>query len=72
MTVTISENYNILPILRFFVGLFIGKENLSLYDNLDWEKSRDTFQTDDFTYPDYYISQDFHGTRYTLGRTRAI
>lgn len=60
---TISENASILTILRFFVGLLIGKENLSLYDNLDWEKSRDTFQTHDFTYPDYYISQDFHGIR---------
>lgn len=45
------------------MGLFIGQENLSLYDNLDWERSRDIFKTHDFVYPDYYISQDFHGIR---------
>lgn len=59
----ISDNSSLLPFLRFFVRLLIGKENLSLYDTVDWEKSRDLFQTNNFTYPEYYTSQDFHGIR---------
>ncbi|MGB5710394.1 MAG: hypothetical protein WBM44_05740 [Waterburya sp.] len=59
----ISNNSSLFPVLRFFIGLLIGKENLNLYDTVDWEKSSEFFETNDFVYPDYYISQDFHGIR---------
>lgn len=59
----ISEHSILLPFLRLLVGWLIGKENLNLYDTLDWEASSDRFNANDFAYPEYYYSQDFHGIR---------
>ena len=57
----ISENPILLPFLRLLVSLFIGKENLRLYDTLDWEQISDRFRLNDIAYPEYYFSQNFHG-----------
>ncbi len=56
-----DDNLILLSCLRLLAGLFIGKENLRLYDTLDWERSSDRFLAADFTYPEYYTSQNFHG-----------
>ena len=58
---TILENPIVLPWLRLIVGIVIGKDNLKLYDTLDWQKSGDRFINNDFDYPQYYSSQNFHG-----------
>ena len=57
----IDDNPILLSCLRCLVGLFIGKENLRLYDNLDWEQISDRFLATDFNYPEYYTSKNFHG-----------
>ena len=49
------ENPILLPILRTLVGALIGKENLQLFDTVDWQ------DTSGFKYPEYYTSQNFHG-----------
>jgi len=61
--VAISNNPILLPFLRLLVGLFIGQENLELHDNFDWEQARDRFKNNKIKYPDYYLSQDFHGIK---------
>ncbi len=58
---TINDNPILLSGLRLCVGLFIGKENLRLYNTLDWEQAITRFCTADFTYPEYYSSKNFHG-----------
>ena len=58
---TILENPILLPWLRTIVGAFIGKDNLNLYDRLDWERECDRFVSKDYHYPQYYQSQNFHG-----------
>ena len=57
----IDDNPILLSCLRPLVGLFIGRENLRLYDSLDWQQSIDSFAANDFTYPEYYSSKNFHG-----------
>ena len=57
----IDDNPILLSCLRLLVGLFIGKENLRLYDTLDWEQTSDRFLATDFIYPEYYTSKNFHG-----------
>lgn len=59
----ISDNSILLPFLRLLVGLFIGQENLKLHDTLDWEQISDRFRNNEIKYPDYYLSQDFHGIK---------
>lgn len=59
----IDNNPILLFCLRLLVGLFIGKENLRLYDNLDWEQASDYFLSKNFTYPEYFSSKDFHGIK---------
>ena len=59
----IDDNSILLSCLRPLVGLFIGKENLRLYDSLDWQHSIDSFSANDFTYPEYYSSKNFHGIK---------
>ena len=49
------ENPILLPILRTLVGTLIGKENLQLFDTVDWR------DTSEFEYPEYYTSKNFHG-----------
>ena len=49
------ENPILLPILRLLVGALIGKENLKLFDTVDWQ------DTSEFKYPEYYTSKNFHG-----------
>ncbi|MEL6930343.1 MAG: class I SAM-dependent methyltransferase [Cyanobacteria bacterium J06600_6] len=49
------ENPILLPILRLLVGALIGKDNLKLFDTLDWQDNSN------FKYPEYYRSQNFHG-----------
>lgn len=58
---TIAENPILLSCSRLLVGLLIGKENLRLYDTLDWEQSQEDFSASDFLYPEYYTSKNFHG-----------
>ncbi len=57
----INDNQILLSCLRLLVGIFIGKENLRLYDTLDWERSINRFISEDFAYPQYYTSRNFHG-----------
>ncbi|MDJ0634203.1 MAG: class I SAM-dependent methyltransferase [Xenococcaceae cyanobacterium MO_188.B29] len=59
--VAIDNNPLLLSCLRPLVGLLIGQENLRLYDNLDWEQTSNRFSANDFTYPEYYSSKNFHG-----------
>ncbi len=59
----ISENPTLLPFLRLLVRIFIGKDNLRLYDTIDWEQASDRFLASDYTYPEYYSSKDFHGIK---------
>ena len=53
----ITENPIVLPILRLLVGTLIGKENLKLFDTVDWQDNSD------FPYPEYYRHQNFHGIK---------
>ncbi len=56
----LEDNPILFALSRSLVGLFIGQENLRLYDNLDWEAYQNRFISEDFTYPEYY-QKDFHG-----------
>ena len=56
----LEDNPILFSLSRLLVGLFIGQENLQLYDNLDWQAYCDRFIPADFTYPEYY-QKDFHG-----------
>ena len=60
---TILENPILFPLLRLMVGIFIGKDNLKLYETVNWSKTSDRFAATDFEYPQYYRSQDFHGIK---------
>ena len=57
----LEDHPTLLSCLRFLVGLFIGNENLRLYDTLDWEEAIDNCSAANFTYPEYYTSKNFHG-----------
>ena len=57
----IEDNPTLLSCLKLLVGLFIGKENLRLYDTLNWEQAIGNFSATDFIYPEYYTSKNFHG-----------
>ncbi len=63
ITVKIENNPIVLSGLRLLVGLFIGKDNLKLYDTLDWQQEIERFLVKDCTYPEYYTSKDFHGIK---------
>ncbi len=58
---TLNDNPILLSGLRLLVSLFIGKDNLRLYDTLDWEQAINPFCATDFIYPEYYSSKNFHG-----------
>ncbi|MBE9125653.1 MULTISPECIES: class I SAM-dependent methyltransferase [unclassified Coleofasciculus] len=48
--------------LKPVVGLLIDEEELrQLEQSIDWETESDRFRHPDLTYPDYYITQNFHG-----------
>ena len=55
-----SENSILLPLLRLIVGSSIGKDNLKLYDTVDWQKIANSLATN-VNYPEYYSSKNFHG-----------
>ena len=55
----ILESPILLPLLRLMVGTLIGKENLKLYDTVDWQQVENCYA--DYKYPEYYKSKDFHG-----------
>jgi len=57
----ILDNPILFPILRSLVEIFIGQENLRLYETVNW--SQNPFATSDDQYPEYYRSQDFHGIK---------
>ena len=59
--VAILENPILLPFFRLLVGVFIGQDNLRLYDTVDWQQASDRFVAPGHNYPEYYSSQDFHG-----------
>ena len=54
----LEDNPILLSCARLLVGLFIGRENLKLYDRLDWEDNQ--FNSKDFSYPEYY-QKNYHG-----------
>ena len=54
---SIRENPILFPMLRTVVGALIGKENLHLFDTVDWQ------DLSNFPYPEYYRSQNFHGIK---------
>ena len=58
---TILENSLLLPVLRRLVSTFIGKDNLRLYDTVDWQQNR--FGSLNYEYPEYYSSKNFHGIK---------
>ena len=48
--------------LQPLFGLMINREELKeLSDKIDWDKESDRFSAPDFVYPEYYLSQNFHG-----------
>ena len=48
--------------LQPLFGLMIDRESLKeLSDSIDWDKESDRFSSPDFIYPEYYLSQNFHG-----------
>ena len=57
----ILENSLLLPVLRRLVSIFIGKENLRLYDTVDWQQNR--FGSQNYKYPEYYSNKNFHGIK---------
>ena len=59
----ILENPILLPCFRLLVEIFIGKDNLKLYDTLDWQQASDRFIPNDYQYPEYYSSKNFHGIK---------
>ena len=48
-------------LLKSIFRLLIGKDQLDLYENLDWENQSDRFRQPELVYPDYYSTQNFHG-----------
>ena len=45
-------------------GFLIDREALKeLYDSIDWEEAGDRLKDPDTIYPEYYISQNFHGIK---------
>ena len=60
---TILDNPILLPFLRSFVGALIGKDNIKLYDTVNWTETSDRFAAINFKYPEYYCSRDFHGIK---------
>ncbi|MDJ0743040.1 MAG: class I SAM-dependent methyltransferase [Xenococcaceae cyanobacterium MO_167.B27] len=59
----ILKNSILLACLRLLVRIFIGKDNLRLYDTVDWKQGRDRFIASNCTYPEYYSTKDFHGIK---------
>ena len=59
----ILENPVLLPFFRLVVGVFIGRDNLKLYDTVDWQQARDRFIELDYKHPEYYSSKNFHGIK---------
>jgi ubiquinone/menaquinone biosynthesis C-methylase UbiE len=47
--------------LKTLVGLAIGRDNVELYDRVDWQREIAKFHRSDLIYPDYYTSKNFHG-----------
>lgn len=60
---TILENPILLPLLRSVVGIFIGKDNLQIYDSCNWQQVKQNSRLSEHHYPKYYVSQDFHGIK---------
>ncbi|GAB4533625.1 MAG: class I SAM-dependent methyltransferase [Pleurocapsa sp.] len=59
----LAEKSILLSFFRLIFSIFVGKENLILYDTLDWEKEISLFSSCNFKYPEYYLGQDFHGIK---------
>jgi len=54
---TIWDNF-----LKPIFSLLIDQEKLrEMQKNIDWERETEIFRQKDLNYPDYYISQNFHG-----------
>ncbi|MGD1922510.1 MAG: class I SAM-dependent methyltransferase [Pleurocapsa sp.] len=48
--------------LQPLFGLIIDREELKkLSDNIDWDTESDRMSSPEFVYPEYYLSQNFHG-----------
>lgn len=48
--------------LQPLFGLIIDREELKkLSDSIDWNEESDRLSSPDFIYPEYYLSQNFHG-----------
>lgn len=52
---------SIKPIMKAVFGMWIGRENLRLYDTLDWNVANDRHCNAAVPYPDYYTQPAFHG-----------
>lgn len=64
LPVLTSSTAEFLPkqqLLRLIFRLFVGRQRQQWYETLDWEKECDRFRDPSLIYPDYYISQNFHG-----------
>jgi ubiquinone/menaquinone biosynthesis C-methylase UbiE len=48
-------------LFRAVLGVLVGQDHLRFYDAIDWQRESDRFRQPDLVYPDYYISQNFHG-----------
>ena len=49
-------------LLKPIFGLAIDRQELKkLSDSIDWERECDRLQSANLTYPEYYLSQNFHG-----------
>ena len=48
-------------IFRLIFTALLGKEEIGLFDTLDWDKEITRFQSSNFCYPSYYQKSNFHG-----------
>ena len=48
--------------LQPLFGLMVDRQELKEFsDSIDWERECDRFRCDEVVYPEYYLSQNFHG-----------
>ena len=48
-------------LLQPWLSLWLGRERLIWFNQLDWETALQRFENPELTYPDYYTSPNFHG-----------
>lgn len=45
------------------MGALFGKDNIKLYDTVNWTETSDRFAATNFKYSEYYRRRDFHGIK---------